>query len=173
VKIRGITFWVVLLDQLSKYLVVRFCHIGSSVPVIKNVLYLTYIDNPGAAFGFMANTTAWIRIPFFFLITLGAGLIVYAYQRLIPREKKWQRFALGSIWGGALGNFIDRVFHGQVVDFIDVEHINFHFTLNLGWFHFGPNFPWIFNVADSCITIGIVLLILAHFFDRNSKPGVD
>jgi signal peptidase II len=157
VKIRQISFWVVLLDQLSKYLVVHFCHMGQSIVILKNILSLTYIDNPGAAFGFMANVSSWIRIPFFILITIGAGLIVYAYQRLIPPEKLWQRFSLGLIWGGAMGNFIDRVFYRQVVDFIDVEKISF-------WNY---HFPYIFNVADSCITVGLTLLILVSFFEKS------
>ncbi len=158
-KIRNISIVIVLLDQLSKYLVVHFCHKGQSVVVLKNFLSLTYIDNPGAAFGFMANTQAWIRIPFFVLITIGAGLIVYSYQRLIPLEKVWQRFSLGLIWGGAMGNFVDRVVYRQVVDFIDVEKIAF-------WHY---HFPFIFNVADSCITVGLTLLISIYLFDKNAQ----
>jgi signal peptidase II len=83
-------------------------------------------------------------------------LIVYAYQRLISPEKFWQRFSLGLIWGGAMGNFIDRVFYRQVVDFIDVEKIPF-------WNY---HFPYIFNLADSCITVGLVLLIVISLFDK-------
>lgn len=156
-KIRNISIVVVLLDQFSKYLVVHFCYKSQSIIVLKNILSFTYIDNPGAAFGFMADTQSWIRIPFFVLITIGAGLIVYSYQRLIPREKKWQRFSLGLIWGGAMGNFVDRVFYRQVVDFIDVEKISF-------WNY---HFPFIFNVADSCITVGLTLLISIYIFDKN------
>ena len=158
-KIKNISIGVVLLDQLSKYLVVHFFHKGQSVVVLKDVLSFTYIDNPGAAFGFMADTRPWIRIPFFVLITIGAGLIVYAYQRLIPREKIWQRFSLGLIWGGAMGNFVDRVVYRQVVDFIDVEKISF-------WNY---HFPFIFNVADSCITVGLTLLISIYIFDKNAQ----
>jgi signal peptidase II len=150
---------VVLVDQLSKYWIAHYCHMGQSIVVLKNVLAITYIDNPGAAFGFMANTQPWIRIPFFILITFGAGLIVFAYQRLIPLEKFWQRFSLGLIWGGAMGNFIDRVFYRQVVDFIDVEKISF------GNYHF----PYIFNVADSCITVGLTVLIVISIFDKSTK----
>jgi signal peptidase II len=159
VKIKNISIAVVLLDQLSKYLVVHFCNKGQSIIVLRNILSFTYIDNPGAAFGFMAETRPWIRIPFFVLITIGAGLIVYAYQRLIPREKVWQRFSLGLIWGGAMGNFVDRVFYRQVVDFIDVEKISF-------WNY---HFPFIFNVADSCITVGLTLLISIYIFDKNAQ----
>ncbi len=140
------------LDQVSKYLVVHYCRINESVMVLKDFLYLTYIQNPGAAFGFMANTQAIFRIPFFIAITLGAGLIVYAYQRFIPPEKKWTRFALGLIWGGAMGNFIDRVFYRKVVDFIDARYHQHQ------WY--------VFNVADSCITVGLVILFLGYWLEK-------
>ncbi|HTA76041.1 MAG TPA: signal peptidase II [bacterium] len=158
-KIRYISLCVVLIDQLSKYFIAHYCHMGQSIVVLKNILSITYIDNPGAAFGFMASTQPWIRIPFFIFITFGAGLIVFAYQRLIPPEKFWQRFSLGLIWGGAMGNFIDRVFYRQVVDFIDVEKISF------GNYHF----PYIFNLADSAITVGLTVLIAISLFDKSVK----
>ena len=152
--IRRVSVLAVLSDQISKYLVMHYCRMGDSITIIRDYLYLTYIQNPGAAFGFMANTPAYIRIPFFIAITFGAGLIVYAYQRFIPSEKVLQRFALGLIWGGAMGNFIDRVFYRKVVDFIDVR------------FHQHQWFPYIFNLADSCITVGLTLLLLGYFFKK-------
>ena len=158
-KIRTVSFWAVVVDQASKYLISHYCHQNQSIVVLPNFLSITYIDNPGAAFGFMANVSQWIRIPFFILITVGAGLVVYSYQRMVPKEKIWQRFSLGLIWGGAVGNFIDRVFYRQVVDFIDVEKIAF------GRYHF----PYIFNMADSCITVGLTLLVLIHYFDTSEK----
>jgi signal peptidase II len=133
--------------------------LGGSVTLLKDILYITYIQNPGAAFGFMANLKPVTKIPLFVLITLLAGLIVFSYQRLIAPEKKWQRFALGLIGGGALGNFIDRIFYGQVVDFIDVEHIVVK----------GYRFPWVFNVADSCITIGITILVCIYLFGPSAE----
>jgi signal peptidase II len=144
-----------LADQASKYLIVRYCRMNESVPLIRDYLYLTYIQNPGAAFGFMANTQAVFRIPFFILITFGAGLIVYSYQRFIPAEKIWTRFALGLIWGGAMGNFIDRVFYRKVVDFIDVRYHQYQ------WY--------VFNVADSCITVGLILLVMGYLLEKPAK----
>jgi len=148
-----VSLWAVLLDQATKYLVMRYCHLNESVVILRNYLYLTYIQNPGAAFGFMANTRAFFRVPFFIAITLVAGLIVYSYQRFIPYEKKWPRFALGLIWGGAVGNFLDRVFHRWVVDFIDARYHQYQ------WY--------IFNVADSCITVGLIILVLGYW---SGKP---
>jgi signal peptidase II len=158
--LRSVSLWAVLVDQLSKYLIVRLMHLDQSVQLIKGFLYITYIQNPGAAFGFMAENKAYIRIPFFVAITVGAGMIVYAYQRFVPKERSRVRFALGLIWGGAMGNFIDRVFYRKVVDFINVQVMYHHQSV----------FPWIFNVADSCITVGLAILILSYWFDRNERP---
>ena len=149
-----VSILAVLFDQLSKYLIVRTCRLGESLTVLREYFYITYIQNPGAAFGFMADTPAYVRIPFFIVITLGAGLIVYAYQRFIPREKKLHRFALGLIWGGAMGNFIDRLFYRKVVDFIDVRYHQHQ------WY--------VFNIADSCITVGLTLLILGYLSEKKS-----
>jgi len=159
--IRKVSLWVLVLDQLSKFLVSRYCLPDQSIPVVPHVFYLTYIHNPGVAFGFFAHLAAWIRIPFFILITLTAGLVVYAYQRFVPREKTGIRFALGLIWGGAMGNFVDRLFRKEVVDFIDVERLRL-------WSH---NFPWIFNLADSCITVGLIIIFVIYFFDPKHDPS--
>ena len=158
-RLRFVSVGAALADQFSKYLIVHHCRLGVPIPVLKDYLYITYTLNPGAAFGFMADTPAYVRIPFFILITVGAGLIVYAYQRFIPPEKKLQRFSLGLIWGGAMGNFIDRVFYRQVVDFIDFRYYWHH--LQKSWY--------IFNVADSCITVGLTLLIANYLFGREDK----
>jgi signal peptidase II len=158
-NIRSISLWTVVLDQSAKYLVTSYCRLGESVPVIPRFLYLTYIQNPGFAFGFMANMSVWVRVPFFILITVVAGLMVYSLQRFLPSEKIGARLGLGLIWGGALGNFIDRIFHRKVVDFIDARYYDHT------WY--------IFNVADSCITVGLAVLILSHWFEsrKNRKEG--
>lgn len=156
-NIRGVSLLAVILDQLSKFLVVHFCKLGQPVTVLKEYFYITYTQNPGAAFGFMADTPAFLRIPFFVVITLGAGLIVYAYQRFIPLDRKLHRFALGLIWGGAMGNFIDRVFYRKVVDFIDVSYHQHH------WY--------VFNMADSCITVGVVLLAYLFLNQNRETPN--
>lgn len=188
--IRKVSLWVLILDQLSKFLISRYCLPDQSIPVVAHVLYLTYIHNPGVAFGFFAHLAAWIRIPFFILITMTAGLVVYAYQRFVPREKMGIRFALGLIWGGAMGNFVDRIFRKEVVDFIDFERIQYllkmpwlvHFV-NMNWIAkywwlsdlVGPGlilkFPWIFNLADSCITVGLLLIFAIILFDPKRDPS--
>lgn len=155
-SIQVISILAVILDQCSKYFITRNFKIGQSLTVLKDYCYVTYVQNPGAAFGFMADTPSYVRVPFFIVITLGAGLIVYAYQRFIPLEKKLQRFALGLIWGGAMGNFIDRVFYRKVVDFIDLRYHQYQ------WY--------VFNIADSCITVGLVLLIYGYLWGKKYHP---
>lgn len=158
-SLRAVSILAVLLDQLSKFMIIRFCRLGEPLTVLPGYLYFTYTQNAGAAFGFMADISVYFRIPFFILITLGAGIIVYAYQRFIPPEKKLLRFALGLIWGGAMGNFIDRVFYRKVVDFIDARYY---------WNH--QQHSWyVFNVADSCITVGIVLLAFVYLRGKGGK----
>lgn len=169
--LRNVSLGVVIVDQISKYLIVRFCQLNQPVVLVHDFLYLTYVQNPGAAFGFMAATNPLIRIPFFIFITLGAGLIIYAYQRFLPPEKKVQRLALGLIWGGAMGNFIDRVVYRRVVDFIDVEHLRLGPVMWRGHFYGPFHFPWIFNGADSCITVGITLLILSYLLEKPAPPA--
>lgn len=159
-SLRMVSLLAVVLDQMTKYRIAHSFRLGESTAVLKGYAYLTYVQNPGAAFGFMADMPAYVRIPFFILITFGAGVIVYAYQRFIPPERKLHRFALGLIWGGAMGNFIDRVVYRKVVDFIDIRYY---------WHHQQQQW-YVFNVADSCITVGLTLLILGYFFSGGGHP---
>jgi signal peptidase II len=155
-KLRNVSLGAVLADQASKAWVVHSLRPGDSVTLLRSFLYITYVQNPGAAFGFMSGARAAVRIPFFLSITLAAGIVVYAYQRFIPPEEALLRFALGLIWGGAAGNFIDRVFYRKVVDFLDVRYHQHQ------WY--------VFNVADSCITIGLLLMGWA-WWKRRERVG--
>lgn len=150
----GISMLVVALDQFTKFLILRSIQLNETVPLVPDLVYLTYIQNPGTAFGFMSNMEAVVRIPFFLAITIAAGFIVYTYQRLIPQEKQLTRIALGLVWGGALGNFIDRLLYGKVIDFIDMQHFYF---------------PYIFNLADSCITTGLIILLIEFMWLSRQK----
>ena len=133
---------VIAADQISKFLVIYYMYSGQSIALVKNFLYLTYVLNPGAAFGLLPNQTV-----FFIIITiLVAGLIVY-YYRSLNSCHKLLRTALALQLGGALGNLIDRVLRdGYVVDFIDFKV----------W-------PPVFNLADSALVIGIGLFIIAFW----------
>jgi signal peptidase II len=126
-----------LLDQFSKYIVTSSMLLGESLPVIPPVFYLTYILNPGAAFGLLANQTT-----FFIILSLLVIVAVLAVYRYLPKEKTLLRLALGLVVGGALGNLIDRVRLERVIDFLD--------------FRVWP----IFNLADTAIVIGAFFIII-------------
>jgi len=112
-------------------------------------LGLNYVRNPGAAWGALSNLPDSIRIPFFYLVTLVAVIIIGLYLKNTPWGHRLARFSLVLILSGAVGNFVDRVVHGYVIDWIDVRW-------NIGsWRYDFPNF----NFADSAITVGVSFLI--------------
>lgn len=138
---------VVLLDQASKLMVMKGLPLFHSIAVIPGFFNLTHIRNPGGAFGFMAGGSQGLRnLLFVGVSTLAMGLIVYFY-RSTPKSHPVLAGALAMIFGGAVGNLIDRLRFGEVVDFLDVY---------LGAYHWPA-----FNVADSAITIGVTIFI-AH-----------
>ncbi|MBI5464394.1 MAG: signal peptidase II [Ignavibacteriales bacterium] len=172
-RILYVTLLVVVVDQVSKLLVKGFwipslnmyhagMQLGESIPLIGNFFRLTFIENPGMAFGIDLGGKIFLT-GFSFLASL--GILYYLFK--IRREGVGIRFSLAMILGGAIGNLIDRIFYGllfgegalfygKVVDFFDVDfvHINlFGYQLN--------RFP-IFNVADSCVTIGVLLMLFFH-----------
>ena len=153
----GVSFLVLALDQATKFLVLQHLELNRPVPLFFDYLCLTYTQNPGTAFGFLSDLNPLWRGPFFIAITGLAGVIVYTYQRLIPAEKFFPGRA-GADLGGAMGNFTDRLFYGKVVDFIDV---GFH---QYRWY--------VFNVADSCITVGL-LFLLAEFLFLSPKQKAE
>lgn len=137
---------IVASDQISKKLVEAYFFPFQSITVIKGFLNLVYVRNPGGAFGLFSRMDPAAVFPFFLLITITAmGVIIYFYGKL-PAHRRFYRYALTFILGGALGNFIDRVRLGQVVDFLD-----FH----LGRYHWPA-----FNVADACITTGAIMFLI-------------
>ncbi len=156
--ILGIAMLVTALDQATKFLILRSLHLNESVTLCPNLLYFTYIQNPGTAFGFMSNMELFVRIPFFVAVTALSVFIVHTYQRFLAPDRLLSRVALGLVLGGAFGNFIDRLLHGKVIDFMDVRYHEFQ------WY--------IFNVADSCITVGLIFLLLEFIFRKSGKNAL-
>lgn len=132
-----IVLFTLLVDQASKYLITSRMYHGESLAVFPPVFYITYVLNPGAAFGMLANQTT-----FFIVVSLLVIIGVSVGYRYLPRERVWTHVALGLVVGGALGNLIDRVRLGLVIDFLD--------------FRVWP----VFNLADTAIVTGAVLLVL-------------
>lgn len=137
-------------DQFSKYLITSGMYHGESLAVFPPVLYITYVLNPGAAFGMLANQTT-----FFIAVSLLVVLGVLVGYRYLPRERVWTHVALGLVVGGALGNLIDRVRLGLVIDFID--------------FRVWP----VFNLADTAIVTGAALLVLDVWRADQKEKKVD
>jgi signal peptidase II len=146
----GLSAAIVLLDQFTKVLIVGNYRLGDSTPVT-NFFNIVRAHNTGAAFSFLAAAGGWQRWLFTAIGVAAAAFIIWML-RSHPGQKLFA-FALSCILGGALGNVIDRVWHGYVVDFLD-----FHWSFLSGMFH-GGHFP-AFNVADAGITIGAACLIL-------------
>ncbi|WP_241156664.1 signal peptidase II [Bacillus sp. FJAT-42376] len=141
---------IIILDQLTKWLVVQNLEIGDQVPVIENFLYITSHRNEGAAWGILQG-----QMWFFYIVTLVViGAIVYYIQKFV-KKAGLLGVALGLMLGGAIGNFIDRVLHQQVVDFVQT-------------FIFSYNFP-IFNIADSALCVGVILLFIQMLFDSKNE----
>lgn len=147
---------VVIIDQSSKLSVKYFFEYGKPHKIIGNFLRLTYIENPGMAFGIEFGGQM-----FFTVFALMATVIIFVYIVRARSEKLPLRLALALILGGAIGNLIDRFMYGKVIDFIDIG------LKNNRW-------P-IFNMADSAVTIGMVILITLVLFDRktNRKEKAD
>lgn len=127
---------VVILDQFSKYIVVENMALGESIPIIEEVFHLTYILNPGAAFGMFAHN----RLFFIAIAVIVIGIIIWAHREILASP--WEvKAGCGLFLGGAIGNLIDRARQGLVIDFFD--------------FRIWP----VFNIADIAICIGVGLII--------------
>jgi signal peptidase II len=140
--------WIV--DRLLKVLIQTKFIPGESLKVIPKVFHVTYVLNPGAAFGLMAGRT-WV-----FVVTalIVVGGVIYGQFR-IPKSEVLLRLAIGMVGGGALGNLYDRLVIGRVVDYIDVQI----------W-------PYVFNFADSMIVIGVVLLMFRMYWDEKDRKDL-
>ena len=146
----GLAFIIVLLDQFTKVLIVGNYHLGDST-YVTSFFNVVRVHNQGAAFSFLADASGWQRWFFTALGFVAAAVIIYML-RSHPGQKLFS-FAMACILGGAIGNVIDRMVHGYVVDFLD-----FHWHWLTPVFY-GGHFP-AFNVADSAISIGAVCMIL-------------
>lgn len=136
---------VLILDQFSKYMVSDLLHLYESVAVLP-FFSVTLLHNSGAAFSFLAGAGGWQRW-LFTAIALVVSVAIVVWIKRLPTTEKWQAAALALILGGALGNVIDRLRFGYVVDFLDVYYQKWHWPA--------------FNVADSAITVGVAILLMA------------
>ncbi len=148
---------VLVLDQLSKWWVVQTLALHESVPVIPGLFNLTYLTNTGAAFSLLAGRPALWRQVFFITITVIALVAITIMQRRLAPVSRWYTVSLALIGGGAAGNLVDRLRAGAVVDFLD--------------FYIGSHHWPAFNVADSAITVGVVIFLLVQFLHRDEPAA--
>ena len=145
---------VVGLDQISKMYVISVMTLHSSHPVIDGFFNITYVRNPGAAFGFLANAAPMFRSLFLIVVSAAAIVMILWFLAKNKSAGMFLTFALSLILGGAVGNLLDRIRFGSVVDFLDFYIASWHWPA--------------FNVADSAISVGAVLLIVEML--RREKP---
>ncbi|MEH6946277.1 MULTISPECIES: signal peptidase II [Peribacillus] len=136
-----IALFVIVMDQLTKWMIVKKMEYGDSIEVIENLLYITSHRNRGAAWGILEGQM-WL----FYIITVGVVIALVYYIQKMAKQSVLIGVSLAFMLGGAIGNFIDRVFRQEVVDFVHT-------------YIFTYSFP-IFNVADAALTIGVGLLII-------------
>jgi len=152
-KVFSISAFVVLIDQLTKLAARAFLRGQEPVNILGEYCRLTYLENPGMAFGIRVGGPA-----FFTVFATLASLVVLIYLFRLRGDRSGARFALALIFGGAVGNLIDRLLYGQVVDFIEVGVKNFRWP--------------VFNVADSAVTVGMILLIVLVLTERQEEREV-
>ena len=143
---------IIIGDQITKAIVLAKMALYQSITVIPGFFSLTHIHNPGGAFGFMAQQSATLRIGIFIVASMVAIVLIFLLYRQIPRTHPWLSAGLALIFGGAIGNLIDRFRFGKVVDFLDFY---------VGGLHWPA-----FNVADSAISVGVAIFITHLLFRK-------
>ncbi|MHB8059039.1 MAG: signal peptidase II [Desulfuromonadaceae bacterium] len=139
-----IALLLVLIDQATKFYIDQSMLLYASIPVIDSFFSITYVRNPGAAFGMFAGSG--FRIPFLIGVSMLAMVVIVFVVHKLPGKEKTPVIALSCIFAGACGNLIDRIRFGEVIDFLDVYWRNHHWPT--------------FNIADSAICLGVVLYVL-------------
>ncbi|WP_323702654.1 signal peptidase II [Mammaliicoccus sp. Dog046] len=143
---------LIIFDQLTKFLIVKSLEVGESVKVINHIIYITSHRNQGAAWGILQGKM-WL----FYIVTIVVLVILIVFFKNEGYGKPLTQLGLSLLIAGSIGNFIDRLFRGEVVDFVDT-------------YIFGYNFP-IFNVADASLTIGVIVLILVILFESKEEKA--
>lgn len=146
-----------ILDQVLKFYIQQTMRLHETIVVIPGFFHLTYIRNPGAAFGLLANQGNGFRFVFFGITSLVAVVLLGTLLYKTPQDQWMMPLAISLVLGGALGNMLDRLRFGEVVDFLDFFMNDFHWPA--------------FNLADSAITIGVTILLIHFFLERQHSPA--
>jgi len=146
-----------LLDQATKLYIDRSMRLFDSIPVLTDFFHITYVRNRGAAFSFLSEAS-W-RLPFFIAISLVASIAILVAFHKLRDDQKLAQVSLAMIFSGAIGNLVDRVRLGEVIDFLDVHWYRHHWPA--------------FNVADSLICVGVFLLALDMLLEDKRTKGLN
>jgi signal peptidase II len=184
VRVLWVTLFVVIADQFSKLAVkgislpwagidFKGIPVGSSYQVAGDWVRLTFIENPGMAFGIDLGGKLYLT-----LFSIAASVGIFAYLYLVRNEKLLFRLSLALVLGGAIGNLVDRIFYGvlfgdaplfygKVVDFIDID------IFNITLFGYHLQRFWVFNIADAAVTIGVMIMLIFHrsFVKSEAAPA--
>jgi signal peptidase II len=147
---------VVILDQVTKVYIDTAFQLHESLPIIPDLFSITYVRNPGAAFGLFAQRGEQFRSILFSGIAVVALLLLGTMIYQTPKEERGHLLSLSLLLGGAMGNIIDRIRLGEVIDFLDFYIGSYHWPA--------------FNVADSAITVGVTLLMLQMVMEKKKVP---
>ena len=171
-RILSITALIIVLDQVTKLLVKNSMHLYQSIPILGDLLRLTYIENTGMAFGIQFGENA-----FFTIFAIIASLLILFYLFTMKGEHFLARLAVAMILGGAIGNLTDRIIRGGVVDFIDGEFFDIRIPAFKVLFINFPGYSmdrWpVYNVADIAVTLGMVLLFIFIFLEDTKKKKAE
>ncbi|MEZ4526216.1 MAG: signal peptidase II [Desulfobacterales bacterium] len=152
IRLAVIAGLVIVLDQITKLIILSTMPLHQSIPVIPGLFSITHIHNPGGAFGFFADQHPLIRKTVFLFMSSAAAVFVLWFYHQTPRTLPWLAFGLSLIFGGAVGNLIDRFRFGKVVDFLDFYIGSYHWPA--------------FNVADSAISVGVGIFVIHLLFKK-------
>ena len=147
-----LTLIFLIIDIVSKVIVSRYILLDESIKLINNFLYITYVRNTGAAWSMFSSRSVLVLIISSFIIL---GIILHVYKN--KPKKRMEKIAYSLIIGGALGNLINRITYGYVIDFIDIKIFKYDYP--------------IFNLADSFIVIGVILLVIYTWRCENGNKG--
>ena len=147
-KLITYSFYIILIDQISKFLVLKTIGFDRSKNIIPNILNFTIVKNKGAAFSLFSNSTTFLTI-----LSVFASLLLIIFILKSPPRSYWNSLGLAYLLGGTIGNGIDRLFKGYVIDFFELLPIDFA----------------IFNIADISINIAIICFLIAIFMNKSQS----
>lgn len=164
-RVLWVTAFVFVLDQVTKLYIMKTMSLHQSFPVLGTFFRITYVENTGMAFGIQSSHSGLLTI-----IAVIVSLFIMYYLFQMKKEKLTARIAMAAILGGAIGNLFDRIRRGSVVDFLDSDFFNIRIPAFKLWFlefeGYAMNRWPVFNVADIAITVGMILLFIVVFTEK-------